>query len=339
MRLHGRIKVGERTKILVRRLVRDDIAVIRHDDIDELAAASLIETGIKAIINTGSSMTGRFFSRGTEMLLKSHIGVFDTKLRLDYFSDGDAVTIYHQDLILNRTLYKASCIPVDAGYIRSRTELSQNLYQSTLSGFVENTLQYAGRDREKLICFDQYPRLSTPIKGKHVLIVVRNHDTISEMNALIHYIDRFKPVLMGVDGGADIILQLGHSPDIIIGDMDSVTDLGIYKSRELLLHAYEDGFCPCLDRVSKLCIPYKVVAMPGTSEDVALLLAYHHEAELIVLAGGHNCPRDFLSKGRQGMGSTLLARLIVGDRLVDCRGLSRISAFYEPERERLCLQV
>lgn len=339
MRLHGRIKVGERTKHLTPRLSRGDIAVIKHDDIDELAAIALIDAGVKAVINTGTSMTGRFFSRGTGILFENHIKVIDTTLSIRHFTDEDIVTVYRQDLIINHSLYKASCIHVDASYINSRTEHSRSCYRSSLSSFVDNTLQFAGRDSEKLIHFDHFPKLNTSIKDKHVLIVVRNCDTLTELSVLSQYINRYSPILLAVDGGADILLKRGYTPDIVLGDMDSVTDLGIYKSKEVILHAYENGYCPCLERISKMCIPYKIISIPGTSEDIAMLLAFNNEAELIVLAGGHNCPQDFLSKGRQGMGSTLLVRMIVGDRLVDCRGLNRILAVYEDERDRLCLEI
>lgn len=339
MRLHGRIKVGERTKNLAPRLSRGDIAVIKHDDIDELAAIALIDADVKAIINTGTSMTGRFFSRGTGMLMENHIKVLDTILPIRHFTEGDTITVYRHDIFINHRLYKESCVHVDASYISSRTERSISCYRNALSGFVDNTLQFAGRDSGKLIHFDQYPKLNTAIKDRHVLIVVRNRDTVSELNGLAQYIKRYKPLFLGVDGGADILLKLGYVPDIVLGDMDSVTDLGIYKSKEVILHAYESGYCPCLNRINKMCIPHKIISLPGTSEDIAMLLAFNHEAELIVLAGGHNCPQDFLSKGRQGMGSTLLTRMIVGDKLVDCRGLNRILAAYEEERNRLCLEI
>ncbi len=71
-------------------------------------------------------------------------------------------------------------------------------------------------------------------------------------------------------------------------------------------------------------IPYKTICIPGTSEDAALMLAYHNNAELIVLIGGHSCMKDFLAKGRQGMASTFITRTLIGDKLLDCKGLGYV---------------
>jgi uncharacterized membrane-anchored protein len=71
-------------------------------------------------------------------------------------------------------------------------------------------------------------------------------------------------------------------------------------------------------------VPYKVVRSAGTSEDVAYLLAHEKRADLIVAVGSHGNLREFLDKGRDGMSSTFLVRLRVGETLVDAKGVSRI---------------
>ncbi len=326
MRLQGRIKVGERTKNLVNYLSQDDIAVIHHDDIDEMAAIALARTGTKAVVNTGRTMTGRFDPGGAAVLLRNNMIVVDTCLPFDCFRDNDTITIMDSDIIFSSFIYKDVCSIINWEYIRRRQSEAKMNEEAEIKKFINNTIKHAAKELEGLVCFSGYPKLDTKLEGRHAVVVVRNGSSLEELLMLKDYIERYDPVFIGVDGGADLIINCGYIPDILMGDMDSVSDIGIYKSRELVLHSYEDGYCPCLERIAPMNIPYKFIAMAGTSEDTALMLAYHKKAELIVLVGGHSSMDDFLCKGRSGMASTFITRTLTGSRLVDCKGLGIVAA-------------
>lgn len=331
MKLQGRIKVGAKTKNLVNFLHPGDIAVIRHDDIDELAALALVYAGAKAVINTGKSMTGRFPSVGARTLLQNNMRVIDVSLPLERFKDNDIITVLDGDIIVRNYIFKNVCTAVNWDYISKRQFASKDNESSEILKFIDNTINHAGCEMDKLVCFTGYPELNAKLEGQHVLVVARNSSTLDEINALKSYIEKYNPIFIGVDGGADLIVSCGYIPDVLIGDMDSVSDIGIYKSREIILHAYEDGYCPCLRRIASMNLPYKILAMRGTSEDAALMLAYHKDAELIVLTGGHSCMYDFMCKGRLGMASTFIVRTLIGSKLVDCKGLDIIA---DSENER-----
>jgi len=326
MRLQGRIKAGYKTKKLVDFLCPGDIAVIRHDDIDELAALSIVNTGAIAVLNTGKSMTGRFPSSGAAILLQNNVKVIDVNLSLEHFTDNDIITVLNNDIIIRNYIYKNVCKAVSRGYIKKKMEASKENESNEILKFIGNTINYAAYEMNKLVCFKGYPELSTGLKGRHVVVVVRNSKSVDELHGLESYIEKYNPVFIGVDGGADLIVKCGYTPDILLGDMDSVSDIGIYKSREIVLHAYEDGCCPCFERIAAMNVNYKILAVRGTSEDAALMLAYNKGAGLIVLVGGHSCMHDFISKGRQGMSSTFIVRTMVGSILVDCKGLDIIDA-------------
>lgn len=326
MRLQGKVKVGAKTKKLVNFLYPGDIAVIQHDDIDELAAHALVYTGTKAVINTGQSMTGRFQAVGATILLQNNIKVLDVKLPIDSFKDNDIVTVLDKDIIIRNHIYKKVCTTVNRDYINRRLQSSKANEGQEILKFLDNTINHAANEMDKLVYFKQYPELSTLLEGRHVIVVVRNSSSMDEINSLRKYIEKYQPLFIGVDGGADLIINCGYIPDILIGDMDSVSDIGIYKSREIILHAYENGYCPCLPRISAMNVPYKILAMRGTSEDAALMLAYRKNAEIIVLVGGHSCMYDFICKGRQGMASTFITRAMIGSKLIDCKGIEIISS-------------
>jgi len=118
--------------------------------------------------------------------------------------------------------------------------------------------------------------------------------------------------------------EYGLKPDIIVGDMDSVSDDTLRCGAEVVVHAYRDGTAPGLARVQELGIEPVVFPAAGTSEDVALLLADDKGSSLIVAVGTHATLVEFLDKGRAGMASTFLTRLRVGGKLVDAKGVSRL---------------
>jgi uncharacterized membrane-anchored protein len=162
------------------------------------------------------------------------------------------------------------------------------------------------------------------MSGRHVLVVVRGYNYREDLAALKPYIREVRPVLVGVDGGADALLEEGYRPDLIVGDMDSVSERALLSGAEIVLHSYPNGFAPGQDRLSALAIPYKSLKVSGTSEDMAFLLAHGKGADLIVAVGTHGNLREFLDKGRMGMASTFLVRLRVGEILVDAKGVSRM---------------
>jgi uncharacterized membrane-anchored protein len=180
------------------------------------------------------------------------------------------------------------------------------------------------RERQLLLDGVGVPEVRTDFTGKHVLVVVRGYDHDKDLRALKHYIREYKPVLIGVDGGADALLEAGHKPHMIVGDMDSVSDAALATGAEVVVHAYPDGRAPGLARVQDLGIDAVTFPTSGTSEDVAMLLADDKGAELIVAVGTHATLAEFLDKGRAGMASSFLTRLRVGGKLVDAKGVQRL---------------
>jgi uncharacterized membrane-anchored protein len=170
----------------------------------------------------------------------------------------------------------------------------------------------------------EFPSLETRFRDRHALVVARGPGYKRDLRIVRGYVRDFKPVLVGVDGGADALLEAGYRPDVIVGDMDSVSDEALRSGAEVLVHAYEHGEAPGAERVEALGVPYHVVPAPGMSEDVALLLAYEKGSELIVAVGTHFNLVEFLERNRAGMSSTFLARLKVGEILIDAKGVSRL---------------
>ncbi|MFY9526438.1 MAG: putative cytokinetic ring protein SteA, partial [Limnochordia bacterium] len=116
----------------------------------------------------------------------------------------------------------------------------------------------------------------------------------------------------------------------IVGDMDSVSDGALTCGAQLIAHAYQNGECPGAARLEEMGLAYDLLPAPGTSEDVALLLAHAKKAEIIVLVGSHSNMIDFLEKGRPGMASTFLTRLKIGPILLDAKKVSELYRARKP---------
>ncbi len=208
--------------------------------------------------------------------------------------------------------------------VRKRMDAAKDNLATALEDFTLNTLSYVRRDRDLLLEGLEIPTLRTRLRDRHVLVVVRGHDYKKDLSTLRGYIQEFRPALIGVDGGADALLEVGLKPDLILGDMDSVTNEALTSGAEIVVHAYPDGRAPGKERVEALGLEPLVLPGAGTSEDMAMLLAYESDCDLIVAVGSHASMVEFLDKGRPGMASTFLTRLKVGPKLVDAKGVNRL---------------
>jgi uncharacterized membrane-anchored protein len=322
----GTARLDKRTKRLVKRLGPDDIAIIDHADLDRVSAEELLECGVRVVFNVAPSTTGRYPNPGPLQLVRGGvrlIEVLDPRL-FDEVRDGEPLVVRGASLFRNGSQLAAGRMLTSEWL---ELELAQQRHRLTdaLEGFAENTMSFI-RDEGTLVAEDmQLPQLKTRFRDRHALVVARGPGYKRDLRIVRPYIRDFKPVLVGVDGGADALLAAGRKPDVIVGDMDSVSDDALGCGAELVVHAYPDGQAPGRERVDRLGLSSAVVAAPGMSEDVAMLLAYEKGADLIVAVGTHFNLIEFLERNRAGMSSTFLTRLKVGEILVDARGVSRLS--------------
>ena len=326
MNIKGKARLDRRTKNLVKRLRRGEIAIIDHDDIDELAAKSLIEAHPAAVVNARASITGRFPTKGVWKIVKAGIPVVD-EVGDDVFQwvkEGSVVELHDGKVVMaDRVIAEGRVLTLED--VREKLMEARENIKGELDAFVENTLEYARREKDMLLIDNlELPALKTSMENRHVLIVVRGKNYKEDLKAIKAYLEDEKPIMIGVDGGADALLEFGYKPHIILGDMDSVSNEALRCGAELVVHAYMNGKAPGLGRIEDMGLQAHVVAMPGTSEDVAMILAYEKGASLIVAVGTHSNIIDFLEKGRKGMASTFLTRLKVGSILVDAKGVSQL---------------
>lgn len=321
----GTARLGRRTKDLVKRLAPGDVAIIDHLDLDRVSAEELAESGVRAVVNVSSSSSGRFPNPGPLQLVRAGICLVDTPGAelFDEITDGETLTVRGGSVWRNGTRVAEGVELTEAALVRSLAA-QQGRVTEALESFADNTLRHL-RDEGRLLSEGiEFPPLRTRFRDRHAVVVARGPGYKGDLRIVRPYIRNFKPVLVAVDGGADALLEIGLRPHVIVGDFDSVSDAALLSGAELLVHAYADGRAPGSARLEALGLPFVSVAAPGISEDIALLLAHERGAELIVAVGTHFNLVEFMERNREGMASTFVTRLKVGESLVDAKGVSRL---------------
>ena len=321
----GTARLDRKTKELTRRVRAGDIAIIDHRDLDRVSAEELIESGVRVVVNCSDSQTGRFPNPGPLLLVRGGVKLVDAPGAplFDDVSDGETLTVRGGSIFRNGTCVAAGRV-LDEGELDRTLVAQKGRVTEALEAFAENTMRYLREEGRLLSEGVDFPPLRTRFRDRHALVVARGPGMKRDLRMVRPYIRDFKPVLVAVDGGADALLEEGLRADVIVGDMDSVSDRALKKASEVVVHAYRDGAAPGAARCERLGVPFQVVSMSGISEDIALLLAYEKGAELIVAVGTHFNLVEFLERDRAGMSSTFVTRLKVGEILVDAKGLSRL---------------
>jgi uncharacterized membrane-anchored protein len=331
----GPVRLGRKTKLLVRHLIGGDIAMIDHLDVDRVSAEDLIAAGVGAVLNCRPSSSGTYPNMGPQLLVEAGVMLVDLPddSLFRALSDGDPLTVRANSAQgTAEVLYRGSVLMrgelLDLAKVRADTEARRREIGEALERFAHNTIEHMREERELLAGRIELPRFRTDFRDRSALVVVRGVDHQRDLRALKPFIRDTRPVLLAVDGGADALMEEGFCPDMIVGDMDSAGQDALLAARdgktELVVHCYPDGRAPGRRRLEELGVPFKLVPAPGTSQDVAMLIAAEKGARLIVSVGSQFNLVEFLDRNRRGMSSTLLTRLRIGEILVDAKGVSRL---------------
>ncbi len=333
----GPARVGAVTKRLVARIRPGDVVIISHPDMDTATAAALAARRPGAVINGCATLSGRLPAGGAGVLLAAGIPVLDHAgpQLLSRVVEGAWVRLEGQQLLDDRGRVLACGRRLQAEEVRARLGQAQRQFPALLRRFARNTLQHATGELERLLGPIALPPLRTSMAGRPAVVVARGAGLREDLRAIGPFIRRRHPVLIGVDGGADALVELGYGCHLVVGDMDSVSDRAMDSAGELVVQAYPDGRAPGLARVLERGRFAHVFPCPGTSEDAALLLAGEAGARPVVAVGGHASALEVMEKGRPGMASTLLVRMRLGHVVVDARGYACLASCEREEREAL----
>ena len=321
----GTVRLDRRTKNLTKRLRPGDIAVIEHVDLDRATAEELVACRVAAVVNAATSISGRYPNLGPEILARAGIALVDD-VGPDVFRqlrEGDWVRL-HDGVAYRGDVAVVEGQVLDGESVATAMEQAKSGMSAQLEAFAANTAEFLRREHQLLLEGAGAPPIDTPLSGRHVLVAVPGSRLRADLGALRSYIRECRPVLVGVDGGADALLAAGYRPDLIVGDTETVSDKALRSGAEVLVHAARNPQAPERDRLERLGVRAVVFSATGSSADLAMLLADVKGASLLVAVGHSATLVELLDRGRAEMASSFLIRLRVGHKLVDAKAVSQL---------------
>ncbi|MGZ5399919.1 MAG: putative cytokinetic ring protein SteA [Nocardioides sp.] len=318
--LTGTARVERRTKVLLPRLRPGDVAVLDQLDLDRATAQAIVDAGVTAVLNLSPFLSGRYPALGPLLLAQAGLMLIDRVEGAGRIGDGARVRIHEEVVYIDDE-------PVAMGRALDREVLDREMDQARsglgpqLETFTHNSAEFLRREADLLLHGQGLPTLGTRLTGRSAVVVVDGDDPSGGLKLIRAFLKERRPVLIGVDGGADVLLKAGLEPDVIVidaaaGDGELPSAAALRAAHDVVVRVERGNRRP-IDHLERLGVRSHRVETSAATEDVALLLAHAGDASVIVGVGTHATLDQFLDRQRHGLASTYLTRLLVGQRLVD----------------------
>jgi uncharacterized membrane-anchored protein len=317
----GVARVDRHSEALLRRLRPGNIAVLDQLDLDRATADALVSAEVAAVVNASPSISGRFPNLGPEVLVHAGIPLLDAvgPEALHAVKDGSLIRI-HDGVVYAGDKMLAEGVTQTADSVADALVEAKSGLAHQLEAFAANTIEFMRRERAMLLDGVGMPDVEVDLHGRQVLVVAAGYDHVADLGRLRRYIADYRPRLVGVGAGADALLAAGHRPDLIVGNPSEVSDRALTCGADVVVPAFTDGHAPGLHRVQDLGAGAVTFPSSANPEDLALLIAHHRGASMIITVGLSATMGEFLDRGRTGSNaSTFLTRLQTGGRVVDGR--------------------
>ena len=317
--LTGPVRTDRRTEALLRRLRPGDIAVLDQVDLDRATADALVAARVAAVVNAAPSISGRFPNLGPQVLVEAGVPLVDDcgAEIMRAVKDGAKVRLHDGVLYSGEQPLGEGRVQTDDTVADALDEAKSGLTHQ-LEAFAANTIEFMRRERSLLLDGHGVPEVDVPLDGRQVLVVAAGFEHSRVLKRLRAYIKEYRPVLIGVGAGADALMNARYKPDLIVADPSEVSNQALTSGADVVVPAFPDGHAPGLHRVQDLGASAVTFPSMANPEDLALLLAHHHGAAMIVTVGLSASMAEFLDRGRSGSNaSTFLTRLQTGGSVVD----------------------
>ena len=322
----GTARVDRDIDRLLRRVCPGDIVVLDILDLDRITADALVEADIAGVVNASASISGRYPNLGPEVLVANGVTLIDEAGPAVFkkVKDGARVRLH------NGAVYSGDRRLV-LGVERTDTEISDLMHEAKsglvahLEAFAGNTIEFIRSESPLLIDGIGIPEIDIDLRRRHVVLVGDERHATADLKSLKPFIKEYQPVLIGAGMGADVLRRAGYRPQLIVGDPDQLSTDVLRCGAQVVLPADADGHAPGLERIQDLGVGAMTFPAAGSAMDLALLLADHHGAALLVTAGHTASIETFFDRTRQqSTPSMFLTRLKVGEKLVDARAVATL---------------
>jgi uncharacterized membrane-anchored protein len=322
----GTARVDRDIDRLLRRVCPGDIVVLDVLDLDRITADALVDADIAGVVNASPSVSGRYPNLGPEVLVANGVTLID-ETGPEVFKkvkDGAKVRLYNGGVYSgDRRLVRGTERTDDE--IADLMREAKNGLVAHLEAFAGNAIEFIRSESPLLIDGIGIPDIDVDLRRRHVLVVGDEPSAADDLKNLKPFIKEYQPVLIGVGSGADVLRKAGYRPQLIVGDPEQIMTETLKCGAQVVLPADADGHAPGLERIQDLGVGAMTFPAAGSPMDLALLLADHHGAALLVTAGHTANIETFFDRTRQQSNpSTFLTRLRVGEKLVDAKAVATL---------------
>jgi uncharacterized membrane-anchored protein len=274
-------------------------------------------------VNAAPSSSGRYPNLGPGLLVGAGIPLVDDvgPAVLTALRDGTRGRLEGDTLWVDETEV-ARGVRQDAESVSQAADLARGGVAAQLADVAGGAVGFLVDERGLLLEGLGLPALSSDVAGRVVLVVGPAYDGAQELRELRRFVRRRKALVVGVDGGADVVLAAGLTPDVVVSDPDAMSERALRSARDVVVHEGAVG----RDRLHELVVPASTCATRAAAEDLALLLVHHHGAALVVTLGVPRTLEELLDRGRRAASSSLLTRFAVGPRVVPAAAVPVLAA-------------
>lgn len=335
-RIEGIAYYGAVTKQLLLEIPSHTIVIIKHEDVDLLAAEEIVRKNVLAVINVKKTVTGNLPRSGISHLMDHCIPIYDLLTTNFSFPKKMHVRIENDKLLFFHNGYwkvVGSLKRYTKERVHKKIEEGIQKFPHLFMQFAKNSLHHAHKEITMFVEAVEKLEPLPALTGKNVFVVARGPGVIDDINFLKPIFRKKEMIILAVDGAANMLLKIGVLPHYVIGDMDSLHPTIFDYPSQFIVHSYMNGDCPGEEWLKKHHNDYMIVPFPGMSEDLAIMLACISGANYIFTLGCRTSTIEFVEKGRKGMGSTILTRMYSGHKICDCKNVRKLFPFISKRKD------
>jgi uncharacterized membrane-anchored protein len=318
--VHGTARVDRRVASLLPRLRPGDVAVLDVLDLDRPTAQALADAKVAAVVDASALISGRYPNLGPELLAEAGVVLLDQVGGdvLTTLKDGAKVRVHDGAVHVGDRAVAVGRDLDPAAIEREMTAARQGMV-AQLQTFTHTSSEFLRREQDLLLHGIGLPELRTKLGGRPVVVVADARQMAAQRKRLRAFINEQRPVLIGVDAGADALLAAGHGPQVVVvsAGAEPPSTKALKGAADVVLVVEPGASRSVTERFERLGARPLRLETTATAQDAALLLAHGADARVIVEVGTQASLEEFLDRGRSGLASTYLTRLAVGSRIVD----------------------
>lgn len=300
-----------------RRLGTRDVAVLDLNRAPAETARALVEAEVAAVVHApreGEDMLPRAAFR---ILAASTVPVVEDA-DLAGVADGTRVRIHEGTVYAVKSDEEiASGREVEPATLLAEVDAAERGYVESALAHLANATEFLSLEHPLLLDGEGLPSIDVDFTDRHVVVVTGDASSREQLSELKPFIREYRPLIVGVGGGSEFLRASRMTADLVVATPTDVSDDVLTDAAVLVVPADRDGRAEGLERITELGLGATTFPAAATARDMALLLAYHGGAEMIVVTGDdrglENAFRNSSSPSSTMVDTTVSSRLVHAD--------------------------